>query len=91
MQPAKAAQLLPPAEQLHITHIGDTPNDLQAACTAGCRGIGVASGDCSKEQLRQAAAASNAAPSQLTVLGSGLADLPAVLAALQLLPASAEQ
>jgi phosphoglycolate phosphatase len=86
----EALPLLPPAEQLHITHIGDTPNDLQAACTAGCRGLGVASGDCSAEQLREAAAAaaaaSSAAPGQLSILSSGLADLPAVLAALQLLP-----
>ncbi|GAA4669470.1 HAD family hydrolase [Amycolatopsis dongchuanensis] len=43
-------------DNAHTVLIGDTPNDIQAALTAGVRVIGVASGKSTTEDLREAGA-----------------------------------
>ena len=94
---ARALAVLPGmptvAQGLRVTHIGDTPRDVEAAFRAGAQGLGVATGKFTVQQLQQACAELTAAgaaggaaadtASSLTVLES-LADLKTVLELLAL-------
>ena len=71
---------------LRVTHIGDTPRDVDAAFRGGVFCIGVATGKFTAAELEAEGERLGAGPDRLVVLPAGLADTDAVLRALELLP-----